>query len=202
MSILNIQNLSFSRQHQTVISQLSLSLNSGEVMIVQGENGSGKTTLLKLIAGLLKPTEGVIEWHTESQNTQNDIAWVGHSTPLKPELSGLENLEFLTTLRAVSNLSPIEAIKQVGLAKSALEPVKIYSAGMKRRLLLASLLTSKAKVWVLDEPQSALDRQGVALFHQIAEEHLSNDGVIIMTSHLDVHFDEQFVQKHCVLEAA
>lgn len=187
------------RNHQPLFEKLSFELSPGKLLLVEGKNGAGKTTLLKALTGLRMADHGQVLWQgkaiqdPESEFYEN-LIWLGHNNPIKEALTALENLTLLSELRQRNPLSLNDALLKVGLGRAKHKPVKTFSAGMKRRLALASLLVTACPLWVLDEPQSSLDKAGIALFESLAEQHLNQGGLIIMTSHHPVNLPEKFVQ--------
>ncbi len=153
--------------------------------MVEGPNGAGKTTLLKTLCGLRRPESGDIQLNSQpiASHASSFLSWLGHHNPLKDDLSALENLEMLALLRGHNQHCPLEALHFMQLGKQRHHAVKTFSAGMKRRLALSSLLLSDAPLWILDEPQTALDVNGIRLFEKMVENHLQRSGLLIMTSH-------------------
>ncbi len=189
---LKATNLSAVREFRTLFSEIDFSISEGQLLLVEGPNGSGKTTLLKLISGLRRADSGDIFWQdTNIQEAEcrlnHDLSWLSHQNPLKPDQTALENLQMLSALRKRSTISLQQALKEVGLAKFKHKTVQSFSAGMKRRLALASLITADSKLWVLDEPQASLDKDGIEMFERLALDHLNNSGLIVMTSHHPVN---------------
>lgn len=180
--------VSYSRGNQLVIDNVSFELAAGELLSITGHNGAGKTTLLKLIAGLLVPEQGAIKL-CDTDNEQiltpqaDHQAWLGHRNALKDSWTALENLQFLRQLRSPNEFDPLKALSRVELFKQRHQPVQTFSQGMKRRLALASLLLSSAPLWLLDEPQNSLDKEGIALFEQMLAAHLDAGGLAVMASH-------------------
>lgn len=188
MPRLVVEEISYSRGSQLIIDNLSFQLARGELISITGHNGAGKTTLLKLIAGLLIPEQGLIQLcHADNGQIltpqSNHQAWLGHRNALKDTWTALENLQFLRQLRSANEFDPFKALSMVGLFKQRHTPVQTFSQGMKRRLALASLLLSDAPLWLLDEPQNSLDKEGIALFEQMLARHLENGGLAVMASH-------------------
>lgn len=184
------KQLSCIRGHKTLFKNLSFELDSGQLLLVEGNNGVGKTSLLKILTGLRKADKGQVFWHNRDiqkngETYRQALSWLGHQNPLKEELSALENLQILGAIRCRNNQCAIQALHTVGLSSYKNKMVKTFSAGMKRRLSLASLLIAETPVWILDEPQTSLDRSGMQMFEKIAVQHLKNNGMIIMTSHLE-----------------
>ncbi|MDC1447690.1 cytochrome c biogenesis heme-transporting ATPase CcmA [Candidatus Thioglobus sp.] len=189
MSKLSVNNLSCQRGYNLLFENLSFELNSGEVLRISGQNGSGKTSLLKIIAGLNTPEMGSIEFdQNESNSEKYQIAtlYLGHYAALSSELSCIENLEYLTNLNT-EILSPNfhDALKEVGLENYEHESAGNLSAGQKRRIALSLLFISQSKVWLLDEPFTALDSDGIKIIENQIEKHCANGGLCILTTHQD-----------------
>lgn len=182
------QSLGYTYQTQPLFKGLNLALSPGDCLWVQGDNGAGKTTLLKLLAGLLEPMTGEVLWHNQPIHQQTQFAqnlqWLSFKTPLKDALTGLENLQFLCQQHSPNSNPDLQAaLQHLQLDKAQHQTVKQYSSGMKRRLLLAKLVCLPAKLWILDEPLTALDPTGIKIFSQLCETHLANQGIIILASH-------------------
>ena len=189
MSKLSINNLSCQRGYNLLFENLSFELNSGEVLRISGQNGSGKTSLLKIIAGLNTPELGSIEFDQNQSNSEKyqiETLYLGHYAALSSELSCIENLEYLTNLNT-EILSPNfhGALKEVGLENYEHELAGNLSAGQKRRVALSLLFISQSKIWLLDEPFTALDSDGIKIIENQIEKHCANGGLCILTTHQD-----------------
>lgn len=196
--LLSAQNLSCVRNHKTLFEDISFELSSGQLLLVEGKNGAGKTTLLKLLTHLRRPDSGQVLWnHKPTQDSESDfhaqLAWLGHQNPIKDEQTAIENLSMLGHIRPRNGMSLIEALKTVKLGHVKHKLVKTFSAGMKRRLALASLLIADSPLWILDEPQAALDKAGIKLFEELAQQHLQSGGMIVMTSHHAVNINPEYI---------
>jgi heme exporter protein A len=195
---LSLDYLSCLRNQRVLFPPLSLTVASGELLVVQGANGSGKSTLLRTLAGLRPLDSGEVRWQGLSiQNPdahwQQQVLWLGHQNPFRSEWSVWHNLSLLAALRPQSKLTVDAALKRVGLHKQAHQPVSALSAGMQRRLALASLLLADATVWLLDEPQTSLDAQGVALFESLLAGFLQQGGCAVVASHLPLALSARIV---------
>ena len=189
MSKLSVNNLSCQRGYNLLFENLSFELNSGEVLRISGQNGSGKTSLLKIIAGLNTAELGSIEFDQNQSNSEKyqiETLYLGHYAALSSDLSCIENLEYLTNLNT-EILSPNfhGALKEVGLENYAHELAGNLSAGQKRRVALSLLFISQSKVWLLDEPFTALDSDGIKIIENQIKKHCANGGLCILTTHQD-----------------
>jgi heme exporter protein A len=152
---------------------------------VHGGNGRGKTTLLRVLAGLLPASDG--EVHFEGRPVDRDhlargCAFQGHGHGHKGELSGLENLEFAAALQGGAG-EPAAALAQVGLSGYEDTLARRMSAGQNKRLALARLLLSPARLWLLDEPYANLDLDGIALVNRLIAAHVAAQGSVLLTTH-------------------
>jgi len=159
-------------------------------MQVQGANGSGKTSLLRTLCGFITPDEGDIIWRGENIRELDEeyfaeMMYLGHLNAIKDELSALENLLVSAGLSGVElkEQEAMVALSRMGLRGRELLPTKVLSQGQRRRVALARLLVSDAKLWVLDEPLTALDVGAVALIQELIAEHLARQGMVIFTTH-------------------
>ncbi len=159
-------------------------------MQVQGENGSGKTSLLRTLCGFMSPDEGDILWRGESTRELGEdycaeMMYLGHLNAIKDELSALENLRISSGLSGVEldEKEAVAALRRMGLKGRELLPTKVLSQGQRRRVALARMLVSDAKLWILDEPLAALDVAAVALIESLLVEHLAREGMVIFTTH-------------------
>ena len=187
--MLSVNKLSCQRGYNLLFENLSFELNSGEVLRISGQNGSGKTSLLKIIAGLNTPELGSIEFDQNQSNRETyqiETLYLGHYAALSSELSCIENLEYLTKLNT-EILSPNfhDALKEIGLENYEHEPAGNLSAGQKRRIALSLLFISQSKLWLLDEPFTALDSDGIKIIENQIEKHCANGGLCILTTHQD-----------------
>ena len=173
------------RGGREVFSGLDFESAAGEALAVTGRNGSGKTSLLRLIAGLLHPAGGSIEFAGgDAELTLPEQAhYLGHRDALKPALSVMENLSFWRDFFGGETGDSAASIARVGIGHATHLPAGFLSAGQRRRLSIARLLSVKRPIWLLDEPTSALDAAGQAMFAGLMREHLASGGLIIAATH-------------------
>jgi heme exporter protein A len=177
------------RDDRTLFENLSFSLSSGQILLLEGKNGSGKTSLLRILCGFREPDAGEIRWCDQtisSADYYHHMAYVGHLEGLKKELTVVENLKMALALSRPGKMSITEALTKVHLQGYDETLVQALSAGQKRRLSLARLLMTDAVLWILDEPLTSLDKQGIDLIESIMIEHVQQQGMIVLTSHHDL----------------
>ena len=187
MSKLKVNNLSCQKGYNLLFENLSFEINSGEALKVSGPNGSGKTSLLRIIAGLSSFESGSIDYDSHKLNSEKyklDLLYLGHLVALSPELSCIENLKYSSILGSTSSELDLSiALSKVGLEKYENDFVGTLSAGQKKRVALSLLFITQSKVWLLDEPFSALDSKAIKIFEKTIEDHCSHGGMCILTTH-------------------
>lgn len=182
---LSALDLACRRGGREVFAGLGFAVASGEALSITGRNGSGKSSLLRLIAGLIRPAGGRIVWEggDPEQTLGEQAHYLGHQDALKPSLTVLENLQFWSRFLGDERAAPEAALAAVGLDGLEQLPAAYLSAGQKRRLSLARLVTVKRPIWLLDEPTSALDTSAQERLAQLMREHLAQDGLILAATH-------------------
>ncbi|MGH7050267.1 MAG: heme ABC exporter ATP-binding protein CcmA [Acetobacteraceae bacterium] len=180
------EELAAIRGERLVFRDLSFVLGPGEALAVRGPNGSGKSTLLRILAGLMRPAAGRLLWQGEDVHEDppahgQHLAYLGHQDAVKPALTAAENLRFAARL---SGGSVDQALAAAGLAALAELPVRLFSAGQKRRLAIARLALGRAPLWLLDEPSNGLDAAAGEGLGRLIEAHRARGGMIIAASHL------------------
>lgn len=184
--MLDAINLTCVRDDRVLFSELSFSVSPGEMVQIAGKNGAGKTSLLRILAGLAQAEEGEVRWQGEGLSRaryqyHQDLLWLGHQPGIKTVLTAFENLSFYHANGAES--LRWQALTEIGLLGFEDVPVNQLSAGQQRRVALARLWLSSQKIWVLDEPFTAIDVAGVDKLTQQLRRHTENGGMVILTTH-------------------
>ena len=185
-ALLTVRQLSFYRNQERIFGPLSFSVSAGEALLMRGDNGAGKTTLLRILAGLLAPSSGEYQGPVadRSGDSAGYLAYLGHKSGHKPELSCLENLRYVVAPWVDASETDLEsALAAVGLGGFEDSQARNLSAGQNRRLALARLSLHPARLWLLDEPYANLDLAGIALVNQLIDAHCHDGGAVLMTSH-------------------
>ncbi len=188
------QDLAVFRGEHCVFAGLGFELRSGEVLQLHGDNGSGKTTLLRALCTLLPLEQGTISWRGSAlpgarAQYFSEMIYSGHSEAIKSDLSPRENLIAGAALRGSDSIDIDAIIERVGLSDKAELSCRSLSAGQRRRVTLARLLTSHTALWVLDEPLTSLDVHGRALVEALIVEHAKQGGSVIYTTHQPLSLD-------------
>ena len=181
-TLISASNISYERHYQTVFGSLSLSLQSGDTLVLSGSNGSGKTTLIKIFAGILRPTSGDI--------TLARCHYVGHQHGLQPQLSVLDNMRYYQQLQARLQVATedsdsicLQALHAFNVLDLATRRVSDLSAGQLKRAALARLLLTQRPLWLLDEPFVNLDKASINLMLKLMRQHCAQGGIAIIASH-------------------
>lgn len=187
------------RDHRLLFESLSFTLSAGRVLQVAGANGSGKTTLLRFLAGISNAYSGDILWrgdpiHKVSAHYRSQFLYLAHAPGVSLSLTALENLRWYFSLNQhIDSQALYHGLREVGLEGYEDVPGFRLSAGQQRRIALARLVISRAPLWILDEPFTAIDRDGVTELEHLLCRHARDGGAIVLTTHhalkLDMAFD-------------
>ncbi|KAF0863635.1 cytochrome c biogenesis heme-transporting ATPase CcmA [Pseudomonas sp. LD120] len=181
--------LACERDWRMLFEHLDLRLTGGDMVQISGPNGSGKTSLLRLLAGLMQPTSGQVllngqPLHAQRAELARNLLWIGHAAGIKDVLTPEENLSWLCALHQSATREAIwQALAAVGLRGFEDVACHTLSAGQQRRVALARLYLDGPALWVLDEPFTALDKQGVAQLEEHLANHCERGGMVVLTTH-------------------
>lgn len=159
------------RGDRLLFADLGLALGAGEALHLVGPNGVGKTSLVMILAGLMRPWRGSVQW-------SGSVGLLDHRPALDPHLPLGKALAFWTALDGHG--PPLE---RLGLADLLDVPVRYLSTGQKKRAALARLIGQAADHWLLDEPLNGLDSEGVSLVEALVAERRAGGGVVVVASH-------------------
>lgn len=191
--LLQARDLTVYRGEDPLFEGVDVAVTHGQILQIQGNNGAGKTTLLKVLCGLIIADEGDVYWRgtlcrRDPVDFNQECLYLGHKPGLKQELSAAENLRSFASLRTDQTTTDLDyqvqnALTRLQLGDRADLPCGVLSAGQRRRVALSRLLVCPATLWVLDEPLTALDREGCELIQTMMQHHLDQQGAIIYTTH-------------------
>jgi len=198
---LEAHDLTCIRDDRTLFKNLSFHVEPGQVLLLEGRNGSGKTSLLRTLCAIRLPDSGKITWDGEDifklgPEYHAHTAYVGHKDGVKLDLTAVENLTMAKGLGDPNDdITIVEALAQVDLYGFEDVPARNLSAGQQRRLALARLLVTRAKLWILDEPFTSLDTHGIGVVETLFATHLANNGMIAVTSHHSINLDTAAIRR-------
>jgi heme exporter protein A len=189
---LTVEKIHVWRGDRHVLKGVSLSLSPGELLQVAGPNGTGKTTLLRVACGLLRPEQGNVAWCGRPIGAirpqfHTALVYAAHEPALKGDLTALENLRYLVGMKRSVRAAELEAaLERTGVQTCAHLPVRVLSAGQRRRVALARVLAMQSPLWMLDEPFTNLDAAGSALVTELLREHVAAAGMALVVAHHEI----------------
>ncbi len=196
MNAINMQGVGKRYGDHQVISELDLSIASGESLAIIGHNGAGKTTLMKLILGLARPSSGRIELWNQAVNGgslqgRDSIGFLPEAVSFHGGLSGRDMLRFYARLKGETPGQCDELLELLGLSDAAGRAIRTYSKGMRQRLGLAQALLGKPRLLLLDEPTSGLDPFLRQHFYDIIAQRQAAGATILISSHALTEIEAQ-----------
>ena len=194
-----VDKIAGTRGGNVLFSDISVVLERGQGLIVTGPNGSGKSTLLRIVAGLMRPSAGVVSYEDDQGMVVEACHYLGALNAMKDQLTVRENLAFWAAHLSIENgrqthgddaesvrRSPETALEAVRLPHVIDTPFGYLSTGQKRRVAIARLLCVHRPVWLVDEPTSGLDKASEGLFADIAKSYLASGGIVVAATHVDL----------------
>lgn len=183
---LDMKNVGKTYKKEQIIKSFSLKVNRGEIVALLGKNGAGKSTIIKMIAGIIKPSEGEIsiDGHSLKESRieyAKKVAYMPDHFRFPQTLTVYEFVKFYSSLRTRNVQKMDSVLEMVGLSEKRKEKTSSLSKGMGQRLLLATLLLSDAQLLLLDEPTNGLDVDWVERFKEIMQ-MLKNEGRTVLFS--------------------
>ncbi len=194
-NILELKNLTKRFGKSTAVSDLSFTIEKGNVYGILGPNGSGKSTTLGMVLNVINVTSGSFEWFSDTMDTHEALKKVGaiiESPNFYPNMSALDNLKLVCKIKEISEDNIENVLKTVELFNRKDDHFKTYSLGMKQRLAIASALLNDPEILILDEPTNGLDPKGIHQIREIIKKIAAGGTTILLASHL---LDE--VEKIC-----
>ena len=194
-NFLKIHNVDIIKGYNKLFSKFSYNFSHGNLYIITGSNGIGKTTLLKCICGLTFPDKGYVSWNNFSiekdySEFYKNITYLGHLNSILPNLSVVDNINFLSNLQS-NNIAFTEKDDYFGVLPLKEYNISELSNGQKRRVALTRLNLSKKPLWILDEPLNSVDKVYENIFEQQIVKHVKRNGIVIISSH-DIHQYEKY----------
>jgi len=190
-TVCQVINLSKKYKGNIALENVNINIKKGEIYGLIGENGAGKTTLIKIIAQLIKPTEGEIQLFGATDEkqlceVQNNIGYTIENPALYMDMTAKQNLEVVRMQKGIPGTSDIERVLQlVNLNNAGKKKVREFSLGMKQRLALAMALLNEPELLVLDEPLNGLDPTGILELRQLLKKlNIEKDITIVISSHI------------------
>ncbi len=186
--VIQIEKLTKTIQGATVLDDVNLHMESGNIYGLLGRNGSGKTMLMRAVCGLIRPGEGRIVIDGKEQwkdfSYPPDLGMLIETPAFLPDFTGCENLELLSSIRREIKATNVrQALERVGLAPDDKRKTRKYSLGMRQRLGIACAVMERPRLLVLDEPFNGLDMDGYELARNIILEEKQRGALILLACH-------------------
>ena len=199
--MLNVTNLGFDYSDIPILQNVQFNVPSGHLLHIRGQNGAGKTTLLKLLAGLLQPALGDIQYNGQSIRNnrsayQQTLRYVGHKTGVSLLLTVRESTQYDVFSPSAQSFEAL--IQRFGLMGLEDVPCGLLSQGLRRRVGLLRLLIAPSTLWLLDEPLVALDQDAISILMDCFREHLDQGGLIVLTSHQPLPLKDRPCLEYCL----
>lgn len=200
--VLSLHELELFRQERLLFTQLNENVFAGDIIQVQGPNGAGKSSLLRVIAGIVLPSSGFVSCNDsrvaeDIESFHRQLLFIGHQPGVKAELTAKENLSLMLSLHGEAYTDAVldQLLDTVGLLGFEDVQAAHLSAGQQRRIALARLWSQPSPpLWILDEPFTAIDKQGVKELEGKILEHANSGGSVIFTTHQAHQFTSERIK--------
>ncbi|MGI6392876.1 MAG: metal ABC transporter ATP-binding protein [Candidatus Izemoplasmatales bacterium] len=206
---IDIHNLSFAYGHKTVIQNLSLSLASGDYLVVNGKNGSGKTTLIKCLLGINPVSSGMIFFDHQDINNFNDWTKFGYVSQRFESLNygypiTVDEFLYIYSLKRKNQNKRLKLLDKLGILEIVNENINNLSGGQLQRVFIAKAMLNDPSVLIFDEPTASIDKMNTQYFYKTINELHEMGITIILISHndsledmnythlLSMHLDQSF----------
>jgi heme exporter protein A len=190
LSELAASGLTCIKRDRVLFSDLSMTITSGQLIYLRGPNGAGKTSLLRILTGLSEPAAGQVTFNGQDcsrvlSTFHQQLIYIGHKPGLSDSFSAIENLQFWALQQCLVLKAGLitDVLEKLGLVGLEDVPVRYLSAGQQRRVALSRLWLKPASIWILDEPFTALDTDGIQLLETLFKAHVAQGGALLTTSH-------------------
>ncbi|WP_026882760.1 ABC transporter ATP-binding protein [Clostridium akagii] len=204
-AVLKIKDLKKVIGKRTIVSDISMELESGEIFGFLGPNGAGKSTTIKMIVGLSKITEGDVfvnqcSVKDDFKGAMRNIGCIVENPDMYKYMSGLDNLRvFAKMYKGVGEERINEVVKIVDLEKAIKDKVKTYSLGMKQRLGIGQALLHNPKLLILDEPTNGLDPAGIKDMRNLLKKLATETGLTVLISSHILGEMQQICDRVCII---
>ena len=189
-ALLNLESVGKRFGFRNILNNINFSVDTGEFVMLIGNNGAGKSTLLRIISSLMKPSNGEIIFRGTKQK-DNLLEWlrimgsITHENRLYADLNSKDNLRLYGTLYGVEQLNSKidDVLAKIDLSHVAQLPVRNFSSGMTKRLMIGRLMLCQPEILILDEPYTGLDQHSFRWFQKYLREFHQQGGTVLMVTH-------------------
>lgn len=179
MNLISFNKVSYSKKKNEILKSINFTIKEGEILGLVGENGAGKSTLLKILAGMLKPSEGNLIFF------DTNIGFLIEEPNLYPYKTGRDHLEYIMKINNCFNKVELNNLANLLDIEDILDKkIKKYSLGMKQKLGIISAAIGNQSLIILDEPTNSLDYNTIPKLRNLIAYLNSQGKTIIITSHI------------------